>query len=373
MKARIIYFLIIIAVFTQSAFPCTTFCLKHNHQMVFGYNYDFPVGFGFLVMNRRYLEKTAYLSQDEKPAYWISKYGSVTFNQAGMEFPMAGMNEKGLVIAQTMLPLTMYPDKDSRGAVSELQWIQYQLDNFESVEEVIASDSFVRVSNESIAPLHYFVADRFGRWAAIEFLNGKMVVHHDRNSIMPLLSNNMYEVSEDFLKHHVGFGGSEQIPTESIKELEEREDPLTSVNKACTIAANRLKYYNDSLSIIENAFEVLQRVAKQRYTQWSIVFSITDMNICFRISRNEEIRHVDFKDFSLDCNSKVSLLDIQTSTATDILKQFQAYSTELNRGYINKMNKALTDMKVFSVEPTKEQTARQAEYPEKIKCGETKR
>ncbi len=324
-------------------------------------------------MNRRDLEKKAYLSQDEKPAYWISKYGSVTFNQAGMEFPMAGMNEKGLVVAQMMLPMTKYPDRDSRGALSELQWIQYQLDNFESVAEVIASDSFVRVSNESIAPLHYFVADRFGHWAAIEFLDGKMVVHHDGNSTMPLLSNNTYGVSEDFLKRHVGFGGSEQIPMESIKELEEREDPVAGVNKACTIAANRLKYYKDSLSIIENGFEVLQRVAKQKYTQWSIVFSITDMNIYFRSSLNEEIRHVDFKDLGLDCDSKASVLDIQSSTAADILKQFQPYSTELNRGYVYRMNKALTDMKFFSAEPTKQQMDRQAEYPEEIKCSKTKR
>jgi choloylglycine hydrolase len=34
---------------------------------------------------------------DGKTISWISKYGSITFNQYGREFPTGGMNEKGLV------------------------------------------------------------------------------------------------------------------------------------------------------------------------------------------------------------------------------------------------------------------------------------
>ena len=32
------------------------------------------------------------------PASWVSKYGSVTFNQYGRELPTGGMNEAGLVV-----------------------------------------------------------------------------------------------------------------------------------------------------------------------------------------------------------------------------------------------------------------------------------
>jgi Penicillin V acylase and related amidases len=48
----------------------------------------------------------------EKPIEWISKYGSITFNQSGREFPHGGINEKGLVIEQMWLDEAAYPEMD---------------------------------------------------------------------------------------------------------------------------------------------------------------------------------------------------------------------------------------------------------------------
>ena len=58
---------------------------------------------------------------------------------------MGGMNEAGLVVETMMLEETEYPSPDSRPGIEILQWIQYQLDNFSTIEEVIASHSQIRI------------------------------------------------------------------------------------------------------------------------------------------------------------------------------------------------------------------------------------
>jgi choloylglycine hydrolase len=67
------------------SYSCTTFCLKNGNQIVYGRNYDFDIATGFIVINRRGLEKTAFVQPPDIPAKWISKYGSITFNQVGIE------------------------------------------------------------------------------------------------------------------------------------------------------------------------------------------------------------------------------------------------------------------------------------------------
>lgn len=66
--------------------------------MVFGKNYDWHLEFGYLMINKRNVTKTAMQTGTaiDSPAAWTSRYGSVTFNQYGRESPMGGMNEAGL-------------------------------------------------------------------------------------------------------------------------------------------------------------------------------------------------------------------------------------------------------------------------------------
>jgi penicillin V acylase-like amidase (Ntn superfamily) len=72
---------------------CTTFFLKKNGQMVFGKNYDWITGTGSINTNLRGLQKSSLPLDNGNMLKWISRYGSVTFNQYGKEFPNGGMNE----------------------------------------------------------------------------------------------------------------------------------------------------------------------------------------------------------------------------------------------------------------------------------------
>ena len=367
MKTKIILLFALTFQIVEDSYSCTTFFLEKNNNFVFGRNYDFYFGEGFIVTNKRGVEKTAFLSPNENSAKWISKYGSVTFNQAGMEFPMEGMNEKGLVVAQMMLFETMYPEKDSRPALTELQWIQYQLDNCTSVNEVIKTDSVVRISRESKVPIHFLVGDKQGEWAVIEFLSGGMVVYKDKDSEIPILSNNTYEVSQSFLKDYIGFGGTQSIIKNSVSEIN-CKDPVLRTNMAYSIAAKRYLNYNDTLSIIQNAFDNLECVSKDNYTQWSSVFDISNLIIYFKSPYQKEIKSFKMDELDFNCHSDNVYLDIHLCKPNNIEQQFQIFSTEINRDYIYKVNQSLKELNIFPIEMTKEQMDYQAEYPETFQC-----
>src|SRR5258705_9493536 len=119
---------------------CTTFLINRDGHLVFGRNYDWVSDAGIVCTNLKGLFKTSMKTNDGESISWVSKYGSITFNQYGKEFPTGGMNEKGLVVELMWLDETKYPVSDARPAVDVLQWIQYQLDNCAAIEEVIESD-----------------------------------------------------------------------------------------------------------------------------------------------------------------------------------------------------------------------------------------
>lgn len=164
----------LLTILTSSiAYPCTTFVLRKGNSIIFGRNLDWYSGTGLAMVNSRNLEKIALVNPSEKAVKWISKFGSVTFNQIGRELPFGGINESGLVVEHMTLDETVYPSKDNRYVIGAFQWIQFQLDNYSTIEEVINSDTFLRIEDSS--KIHFLICDRFGNSAVLEFLNGKMV------------------------------------------------------------------------------------------------------------------------------------------------------------------------------------------------------
>src|SRR4249920_2118004 len=112
---------LIILFLTFPAFSCTTFFINRNGQLIFGRNYDWVAGQGMVNTNLRGLAKTSLTTPDGKTISWVSKFGSLTFNQYGKEFPTGGMNEKGLVVELMWLDETKYPAADKRPAIGVMQ------------------------------------------------------------------------------------------------------------------------------------------------------------------------------------------------------------------------------------------------------------
>jgi penicillin V acylase-like amidase (Ntn superfamily) len=183
---------------------CTTFIVGDSGRQLFGRNYDWHFSDGYIMVNKKGVRKKAYLSAEEpegQPAAWTSRFGSITFNQFGREFPQGGMNEAGLVIESMSLMSTKFPDADGRPYVRSANlWRQYILDTCASVKDVIASDSRIRISYDAAKGIgtHFLVLDNEGDAAVIEFLNGVMVAYTGDALPMRVLSNRTYEASLPF-------------------------------------------------------------------------------------------------------------------------------------------------------------------------------
>ena len=304
-------FILLLIISTKAAEACTTFCIQKNGKKVFGKNYDWVTGTGMMHSNVSGLQKTALSIEEGNTLKWVSKYGSITFNQFGKEFPNGGMNEKGLVVELMWLNESGYPQKDERPSLSVLQWIQYQLDNAANVEEVIASDTKIRVFSTG-TPQHYLVADKKGGVATIEFLEGKMKVHKEETLPYPVLANSTYTASLASLKANAGKGNN-------------------SMRRFSTACEMIKKYQVQEINtpLVDYAFEVLGKVAQGPFTKWSIVYDIDNMVISFKAGGQEK-RSVQLSKFSFQCNNPARSYDLDQKNAGDVTIHFTNYSQQVN-------------------------------------------
>lgn len=332
---------------------CTTFCLQDGEHIVFGRNFDFPVGYGHVVVNKRNVRKTGMVRPPEKLFEWTSRFGSVSFNQNGREFPYGGINEQGLVIEQMALNESEYPAIDERYGLTELQWIQYHLDNSANVEEVLASQKILRISPQSVAGLHFLVADKSGNVATIEFLGGKMVVHKGERLPVRALANDTYENSMKYLKNFSGFGGSAKIPV-STAPLDRFANAAAGIND---FAGEDLVTYS---------FELLNKLKQEdSTTQWSIVYNLNDLEIYFQTQRNPEIRRLSLLEVDFSCSSPVQYINVEDAPVAGKLP-FRDFSPEENEALIYRVWSEVEFLAPFPAEVQQVY----ADYPLSLICEE---
>lgn len=330
---------------------CTTFCFRVRGDWIFGRNYDWNIEDCMIMVNKRGMVKTA-LTRDN-PATWTSQYGSVTFNQYGREFPLGGMNEAGLVIECMWLEQTEYPHADVRYGLSELQWVQYQLDKCATVEEVMMSDKTVRISHRNSVPLHFLVCDRTGQAAVIEFLGGVMTVYTKEHLFVPALTNNTYGYSVGFLD---GFNGDE---TDAYFDAADY-----SLKRFVWAAQGAATWRSDAgISAVHYAFQILEKTAVE-FTMFRIVYDVGKSRIYFMNTSNPRVRFFGFDAFDLICTQPVKILDIAAGEEGDVTSLFNDYTYEANYDLIDRTYSGTSFLKTFSEEIRRTVAA----YPETMKC-----
>lgn len=320
-KTSVIVFtiLLVFSIFSNQALACTTFCLKNKGEVLFGKNYDWNIGDGLILVNKRGVDKEG--ADEKNAAKWLSKYGNVTFNQYGRENPSGGMNEAGLVIELMWLDDSVYPKEDKRPAVDVLEWIQYNLDNYATVDEVIKNANNIRITSN--VKLHYLVNDKAGNTATIEFLDGIFVPHAGDKLPVPTLTNDTYDRSLEFAKKPdaakaKGSGSLERFARAAEKTKEFDKKPRSEKEA------------------VDYAFETLANVAQPNYTQWSIVYDQKRGKIYFRSLQSPEIKSIDTRAFDFACGSTVKMFDINTNLSGDVTSLFKDYTRAANRALIER-------------------------------------
>ena len=175
--------LVLIVIFQINKISACSAFFCDGQTKYFAKNFDWGSGQGYIIKNIRGQKKFAYGLRGSNQANWTSKYGSITFNQIGKEFPYGGITEKGLVVEQLWMSESVYPENNNQ-TISELEWIQYQLDNYSTIDEVISNINNLTI--KPIATIHYFIADRNGNSAVIDFVEGKTVVNkkQEKNQVI---------------------------------------------------------------------------------------------------------------------------------------------------------------------------------------------
>ena len=303
---------------------CSAFSLADESVSVTGKSYDWDIGHGLVIVNPRGLVKSFDFLGRGMGGTWISTYGSVTFNQYGRDLPQSGMNEAGLVIEVLWLNETSFPPDDDRQDLDVSRWIQYQLDTAASVDDVITS--FERIQIRSNVTVHYFISDRSGNAATVEFVEGKRIIHSGNTLPVSAITNSTYESSLEYLETLIGSGSPYEPPAGP-----------GSLNRFVRVA-KRLKEFQaeEHPDTVVYAFDMLDEVKSPGYTQWQLVYDQKTLEIHYRTADNPEIRKIDMGTLQFDCSIPPGVVDIHASPDTNGKPPWTEYTGRLNRELIDK-------------------------------------
>ncbi len=332
-----------------NAFACTTFMLEKSDTV--GKSYDWKEDQAVVMVNKRGIAKVSQaIHPSDKPLSWKSKYGSVTFNSIAREAPLAGLNEAGLVV-EIMMGGYGDPPIDNRPTINELQWIQYQLDNYATTAEVVQHADDLRISRAFAGSwVHYLFCDRTQQCGTFEFVNQKRVVHSGNQMVVNTLTNNTYADSIKTLKKYMGFGGDWAIP-ESPSSLD-RFVRASSLAKA---------YLPGKAKPIPYAFSILDSVTIPNLSQWQIVYALKNRKVHYRTLRNGMLRTIDASQINFNCTSPLAFaIDIHEGQG-EMKDSFHLFTQEENEAL---MLASVSDK--FS----KEAIQKLAAYPYQLECAE---
>jgi choloylglycine hydrolase len=278
----------------SSAIACSAFTLKNKSQVLMCKSYDWNFGEGILMFNPRGIEKTSMpVAGDHKRISWTTKYANLSFNQYGQTMANGGINEKGLAIEVLWLRNSKYEAVNGGEAINELQWIQYGLDNYATVEELIEKSERFKIK-PLYAAVHYYISDASGNSAVIEYIDGKRTISTGKNMPYSAITNSTY--------------------TYSIDGFQNKGEGCHRFNKICTSITN----LPESLSAedaLDYGLASLDKVKSEERTQWQIVYDLKKQTVKFRTKGNTSIKTIDLHSFDpngrktlyIDLNSPASV------------------------------------------------------------------
>jgi penicillin V acylase-like amidase (Ntn superfamily) len=154
-----------------------------------------------------------------KSVQWTSKYGSVVttaYNAASTD----GLNERGLVANLLWLSEAQYvtpgPD-DKRRPLAISAWVQYVLDNYGSVAEAVedmrkeAYYAAAILLDGKPVQVHLSMSDASGDSAVVEYLGGKLTIHHGRQ-YQVMTNSPPYDQQLSLYAYWQTVGGNSMLP-----------------------------------------------------------------------------------------------------------------------------------------------------------------
>lgn len=319
-------------IYAQQRHTCSTFQITSADTIVVGHNLDeyFTVP-GIVAVNPRGIEKHNLSWRDFRKGKgndvprlkWKSKYGSITYSIFGRDLIDGGMNEAGLYIGEMTLMKTVYPVDKNKPTFHTNFFMQYILDCFATVDEALAS--FTTFSIDGTCRWHFFLADRSGKTAIIEFIDGETIIYKGESMPHNILCNTTYQSDLDSLNLYEGFGGERKI------DVNDKENTKRSVR-----ASEMLKSYSEKQHkpIINYSFEMLSSLNLGN-NQWQVVCDITNGVVYFNTVLNRNIKFVNMNSFDFS-SKQIYYIDIHNVNNGNVSNLFQPLTNKTNKKYVRK-------------------------------------
>ncbi len=193
--------------------------LGPDHLVITGRNMDWfaPMGTNLWIFPRAMQRDGA---AGPNSAHWVSKFGSVVasvFDGASAD----GMNEKGLVVNLLYLAETQYEAPSQAGPsqpISIAAWAQYILDNYATVDEAVTA-----LRNQPVyavpvmspdgheGQVHISLSDAGGDSAILEYVDGRLVIHHGRQ-FQVMTNSPVYDQQLALNTYWEQIGGTVMLP-----------------------------------------------------------------------------------------------------------------------------------------------------------------
>jgi penicillin V acylase-like amidase (Ntn superfamily) len=190
---------------------------------------------------------------------WTSKYGCgaiVSFDGCATD----GLNEKGLSAHMLVLDDSRLEAPDSRPKLPDTHWAQYVLDNFATVNEVVDAHREAKfriapawstdLGYSQHLPTHLAVQDPSGDSAIIEYIAGKLVIHHGPEYRV-MTNDPPYDQMAELMQQYAPFGGTKPLP--GNEGAEDRFMRLAAFSKYLPDPKNYTEAVAGSLSLLRIA------------------------------------------------------------------------------------------------------------------------
>lgn len=301
---------------------CSTFKLQKGDSLVYGHNLnegDMGVP-GLIFINKRGIFKTGrtwseIATKDRlNPSdfSWISRYGSVTFNNFGRDIPDGGMNEQGLFIWE-MNETIEYPMNENLPKLNQMNWMQYILDNCSSTDEAIECAYKFEIDGWG---WHFFVGDKNGNTAAIAFINGEVVVRAGEKMPVPGLFNTPYDREMEVLKFYKGFGGDYE-PT--------LNDPkVPRFVKTAVLCRD----YQPTQNIAEYGLKMLDLIKVNDEPEWSILFDARKQKIYFKTRVNPAVKTFGMSQIDFSNQTPTMIVNMDIEKGGNVFSQLEPFTNE---------------------------------------------
>lgn len=254
----------------------------------------------------------------ENTIYWTSKYGSVV--TAGYDIGVCdGMNEKGLVANLLFLTESSYvrPD-DTRPAMGLSIWTQYVLDNFATVDDVVAElqKEVFRIDapdlpNGAKSTLHLSISDATGNSAIFEYINGDLIIHADRD-YQVMTNSPTYDKQLTLDDYWKQIGGLVMLP--GTNRASDRFVRASFYIKAIPQTSNFHEAVAGVFSVMRNVSVPLGiSIPSQPFiasTRWRTVSDQKNKVYYFESTMSPDIFWVDLKDVNFNAGAPVKKLTL---------------------------------------------------------------